>query len=81
MELKLHAESYHSREASFCLLPTAYCLLAFVRSHFCSMKITQDLREYAEKIGLAEDEALKKGLEEKAKAFAEAGNEIYVKEQ
>ena len=45
--------------------------------HFCSMKITQDVREYAEKIGLADDEALKKGLEEKAKEFAESGNEIY----
>ena len=45
--------------------------------HFCSMKITQDVREYAEKLGVMEDEALKKGMEEKAKEFAEAGNEIY----
>jgi phosphomethylpyrimidine synthase len=48
--------------------------------HFCSMKITQDVREYAEKIGIADEDALKKGLEEKAKEFAEAGNEIYIKE-
>ncbi|MBI4929376.1 MAG: phosphomethylpyrimidine synthase ThiC [Bacteroidetes bacterium] len=48
--------------------------------HFCSMKITQDVREYAEKIGIADEEALKKGMEEKAKEFAEAGNEIYVHE-
>ncbi len=48
--------------------------------HFCSMKITQDVREYAEKIGLADEEALKKGMEEKAKEFAEAGNELYVNE-
>jgi len=48
--------------------------------HFCSMKITQDVREYADKIGLAEDEALKKGLEEKAKEFAEKGSEIYLHE-
>ncbi|MBI4946579.1 MAG: phosphomethylpyrimidine synthase ThiC [Bacteroidetes bacterium] len=48
--------------------------------HFCSMKITQDVREYAEKIGLADDEALKKGLEEKAKEFAEKGSEIYLHE-
>lgn len=46
--------------------------------HFCSMKITQDVREYAEKIGLAEEDALKKGMEEKAKEFAEAGAEIYL---
>jgi phosphomethylpyrimidine synthase len=46
--------------------------------HFCSMKITQDVREYADKIGLAEEEALKKGLEEKSKEFAEKGSEIYL---
>jgi phosphomethylpyrimidine synthase len=46
--------------------------------HFCSMKITQDVRQYAEKIGLATDEALKKGMEEKAKEFAEKGSEIYI---
>jgi len=48
--------------------------------HFCSMKITQDVREYAEKIGLADEEALKKGMEEKAKEFVETGAEIYVSE-
>ncbi|PCH65268.1 MAG: phosphomethylpyrimidine synthase ThiC [Bacteroidetes bacterium] len=45
---------------------------------FCSMKITQDVREYAEKQGLSDDEAIKKGLEEKSKEFEEAGGEIYV---
>jgi phosphomethylpyrimidine synthase len=49
--------------------------------HFCSMKITQDVREYAEKMGVADEEALKKGLEDKAKEFAETGAEIYIKEQ
>ena len=44
------------------------------------MKITQDVREYAEKIGVANEEALKKGMEEKAKEFAETGSEIYIKE-
>jgi phosphomethylpyrimidine synthase len=48
--------------------------------HFCSMKITQDVREYAEKIGLADEEALKKGMEEKAKEFADKGSEIYLHE-
>jgi phosphomethylpyrimidine synthase len=42
------------------------------------MKITQDVREYAEKIGIAEEEALEKGLEEKAKEFAEAGGTLYL---
>ncbi len=44
---------------------------------FCSMKITEDVREYAEKLGLEEDEALKKGMAEKAREFAEKGAEIY----
>ncbi len=46
--------------------------------HFCSMKITQDVREYAENIGVEETEALKKGLDEKAKEFKEAGSEVYL---
>ncbi|HEY7744498.1 MAG TPA: phosphomethylpyrimidine synthase ThiC, partial [Burkholderiales bacterium] len=45
--------------------------------HFCSMKITQDVREYAEKQGLAEAEALAQGLREKAQEFREGGAEIY----
>jgi phosphomethylpyrimidine synthase len=44
---------------------------------FCSMKITEEVRAYAEKLGLEEDEALKKGMAEKAKEFAEKGAEIY----
>jgi phosphomethylpyrimidine synthase len=47
--------------------------------HFCSMKITQDVREYAEKQGLDEQAALKKGLEEKAIEFVKKGAEIYTK--
>jgi len=45
--------------------------------HFCSMKITQDVREYAEKQGVSEQEALDKGLQEKAKEFVESGAEVY----
>ena len=44
---------------------------------FCSMKITEDVREYAEKLGLEADEALKKGMADKAREFAEKGAEIY----
>lgn len=46
--------------------------------HFCSMKITQDVRDYAEKQGMIEDEALKKGMEEKSKEFKEKGSEVYL---
>src|SRR6266704_6143370 len=37
--------------------------------HFCSMKITEDVRKYAAEQGIAEEEALKKGMEEKSKEF------------
>ena len=45
--------------------------------HFCSMKITQDVRDYAAKIGIAAEDALKKGMEEKSKEFVESGSKIY----
>jgi phosphomethylpyrimidine synthase len=47
--------------------------------HFCSMKITEDVRKYAAEQGLAESEALESGLKEKAKQFAETGSELYAK--
>ncbi|HYE65579.1 MAG TPA: phosphomethylpyrimidine synthase ThiC [Pyrinomonadaceae bacterium] len=45
--------------------------------HFCSMKITQDVREYAARKELDEQEALKVGMQEKAAEFVAAGGEIY----
>ncbi len=45
--------------------------------HFCSMKITQDVREYAARKGLDEREALERGMEEKAVEFVRQGAEIY----
>ncbi len=45
---------------------------------FCSMKITQDIRDYAREHGMAETDAVQQGLESKAKEFAEKGKEIYV---
>ncbi len=47
--------------------------------HFCSMKITQDVRDYAAQQGLAEKQALEKGMEEKAQEFVKQGGEIYSK--
>jgi phosphomethylpyrimidine synthase len=47
--------------------------------HFCSMKITEDVRQYAAQQGLAENEALKKGMEEKSKEFVEKGAQVYAK--
>ena len=47
--------------------------------HFCSMKISQDVREYAAQQGLEEEQALAVGMEEKSKQFLEEGAEIYHK--
>jgi phosphomethylpyrimidine synthase len=47
--------------------------------HFCSMKITQDVREYAASQGVSEEEALKKGMQQKAVEFVAKGAEIYTK--
>ena len=47
--------------------------------HFCSMKITQDVRDYAAKQGVDEQAALQKGMEEKSVEFVKKGAEIYSK--
>ena len=45
--------------------------------HFCSMKITQEVRDYAASQKLSEAEALQKGMEAKAVEFVKQGAEIY----
>ncbi|MGV6808481.1 MAG: phosphomethylpyrimidine synthase ThiC [bacterium] len=45
--------------------------------HFCSMKITQDVRDYAMKQGVSEQQALQAGMQEKAIEFVKTGAEIY----
>jgi phosphomethylpyrimidine synthase len=45
--------------------------------HFCSMKITQDVRDYAASQGVEAEKALAVGMSEKAKEFVETGGEIY----
>jgi phosphomethylpyrimidine synthase len=47
--------------------------------HFCSMRITEDVRRYAQEQHLSDEEALKAGMEQKAREFKEAGAEIYSK--
>ncbi len=46
---------------------------------FCSMKITQEVRDYAQRRGLSEEEALHKGMEEKAVEFVNQGGKLYRK--
>ncbi|TYT26017.1 phosphomethylpyrimidine synthase ThiC [Luteimonas viscosa] len=45
--------------------------------HFCSMKITQDVRDYAAAQGMDEAQALRAGMEEKSAEFREQGAEVY----
>ncbi|MFO8154451.1 MAG: phosphomethylpyrimidine synthase ThiC [Pseudomonadota bacterium] len=47
--------------------------------NFCSMKITQEVRDYAAEHGLETEEALRRGLEEKSVEFVDAGAEVYRK--
>ena len=45
--------------------------------NFCSMKITQDVRDYAATLGVNESEAIQLGMEEKAREFTKSGGEVY----
>ncbi|HEY5770274.1 MAG TPA: phosphomethylpyrimidine synthase ThiC, partial [Terrimicrobium sp.] len=47
--------------------------------HFCSMKITEDVRKYAAEQGVSEEEAFEQGMAEKSAEFAEKGAELYQK--
>ncbi|MDE2148582.1 MAG: phosphomethylpyrimidine synthase ThiC [Gammaproteobacteria bacterium] len=45
--------------------------------HFCSMKITQDVRDYAARLGTDDRSALDRGMAEKAEEFRRAGGKLY----
>jgi phosphomethylpyrimidine synthase len=47
--------------------------------HFCSMKITQEVRDYAKRAGVAEDQAIAAGMDEMKSEFRRRGSEIYTK--
>ncbi|HEX7552505.1 MAG TPA: phosphomethylpyrimidine synthase ThiC [Geothrix sp.] len=47
--------------------------------HFCSMRISEDVRQYAESHGYNDEEALQKGMEEMAETFVQKGAEVYLK--
>jgi phosphomethylpyrimidine synthase len=46
--------------------------------NFCSMKITQDVRDYAAEHGMTDEEALEKGMEEKSQEFKDKGADVYL---
>ncbi|MBH2015582.1 MAG: phosphomethylpyrimidine synthase ThiC [Burkholderiales bacterium] len=45
---------------------------------FCSMKITQEVREFAAKQGLTEGDALQQGMAAKSEEFKQVGGELYI---
>ncbi|NDU85201.1 MAG: phosphomethylpyrimidine synthase ThiC [Ferrovum sp.] len=47
--------------------------------HFCAMKITQDVRDYAAQIGVSSEQALDQGMADKAQEFLNQGAELYRK--
>jgi phosphomethylpyrimidine synthase len=47
--------------------------------HFCSMRITEEVRKFAAEQGITEEAAIEEGLKQKATEFTEAGAEIYAK--
>ncbi len=70
------AKSYHDET-----LPKENAKIAHFCSmcgpKFCSMKITQDIREYAKEKEMKEEEALAEGMKEKSKEFVDKGSQIY----
>ncbi len=70
------ARSYHDETLPAEPAKTAH-FCSMCGPHFCSMRITQDVREYAKKQGVLAEQALQKGMEEKAQEFREAGGKIY----
>jgi len=47
--------------------------------HFCSMKITEDVRKHAAEQALTDSEAIERGLEEKSREFIAQGADMYAK--
>ncbi len=70
------AEAYHDETLPAEVAKGAH-FCSMCGPHFCSMKITQDVRDYAEGIGMGVEAALIAGMEEKAKEFKAKGSEVY----
>ena len=69
--LKFHDETLPqegAKKAHFC---------SMCGPHFCSMKITEDVRKYAREKGVTEEEALQLGMSEKSDEFKQTGSEVY----
>ncbi|MFC7441940.1 phosphomethylpyrimidine synthase ThiC [Laceyella putida] len=72
----VRAQAYHDETLPAEPAKTAH-FCSMCGPKFCSMRITQDIREYAEKNGLSLTEAAEVGLKEKAEEFREKGSSLY----
>ncbi|MBV9673144.1 MAG: phosphomethylpyrimidine synthase ThiC [Verrucomicrobia bacterium] len=70
------AKSYHDETLPQDAAKTAH-FCSMCGPHFCSMKITEDVRKYAEEQDAASPEAVAQGLQLKAEEFVRTGGEIY----
>ncbi len=72
------AQSYHDETLPQEGAKTAH-FCSMCGPHFCSMKITEDVRKYAAEHGITESEAIESGMQNKTKDFFEHGAEVYAK--
>nr|WP_026311214.1 phosphomethylpyrimidine synthase ThiC [Parafrankia elaeagni] len=71
------AREYHDETLPAAPAKTAH-FCSMCGPHFCSMRITQDVRKYAAEHGLDTEDAVQAGLAEKSREFAEQGARIYL---
>ncbi|MEU4444827.1 phosphomethylpyrimidine synthase ThiC [Actinosynnema sp. NPDC050801] len=71
------ARSYHDETLPAAPAKTAH-FCSMCGPKFCSMKITQDVRRYAEERGLSTVEAIEAGMSEKSHEFTDHGNKVYL---
>ncbi len=71
------ARSFHDETLPAAPAKTAH-FCSMCGPKFCSMKITQDVRRYAEEHGLSTVEAIEAGMDEKSAEFGDRGNKVYL---
>ncbi len=72
----VRAESFHDETLPAEPAKTAH-FCSMCGPKFCSMRITQDIRAYAQERGLEPEEAIAEGMREKAEAFRTGGGDVY----
>ena len=70
------AQEYHDETLPQDAAKTAH-FCSMCGPNFCSMRISDDIRKFADEQGVSAEEALQKGMAEKSKEFREQGGEIY----